>query len=143
MILTALRTYLLGKTAVTALIGERLFPVILPQGETLPAADMRQVGGTVTNTITGWTGHTQKQVVIDCYSDTEPDQAVAVAQAIRDCGLTGYRGLMGSGATRVFVHSVQLDDDIDLDTEGVEPASDNYRWVATVSFQIHYSGSPA
>lgn len=143
MILTALRAYLLGKTSVTDLIAERLFPVILPQGETLPAADLRQVGGGVTNTITGWTGHTQTQVVIDCYSDIEPDQAVAVAQAIRDCGLVGYRGLMGSGATRVFVHSVQLDDNITLDTEGVDPASDNYRWVATISVQIHYSGHPA
>lgn len=139
MILTALRTYLLTKTAVTNLIGDRIFPHVIRQGETIPAADMRLVTADPTNHITGWSGHTQARVVIDCYSDIEPDEAVAVAKAIRDCGLVGYRGLMGTGATRVFCSGCQLADNITLDTEGVDPASETYRWVATIALLIDYS----
>lgn len=139
MILTALRKYLLTKTAVTNLISERLFPHLLPQGTATPAADMRIVTNTPEGDITGWIGHSQARIVIDCYSDTEPDQAVAVAKAVRDCGLVTYRGFMGTGANRCFVKDCQLADDITLDTEGTDPASDAYRWVATIAVVVDYS----
>jgi hypothetical protein len=139
MILTALRQYLLSQSSVTDLVDQRIFPVLLPQGEPTPAVDIRQVGGTTTSDIEGWIGHTQTQVVIDCYSDDDPDQAAAVAAAIRDCGILRYRGLAGVGATRVFIHGALLDNNVTIDTEGVEPGSDRYRWVATLALRIDYS----
>lgn len=135
MILTALRDYLLTKTAVTNLVGQRVFPCVLPQGETIPAVDMRIVTADPTNTISTWTRHTQSRIVIDCYSDIEPDQAAAVAEAVRDCGIVGYRGSVGN----TFIHGVQLDDNITIDTEGVSPGSDAYRWVATIALLVDYS----
>lgn len=136
MILAALRTYFLANVTVTGLIGQRLFPHLLPQGETTPAADMRIVTADATNYIGGWTKMTQSRVVIDCYSDTSPDDAFAVAKAMRDSGIIGYRGTQSG----VFIHGAELDDDITLDTEGVAPGSEVFRYVATFALRVDHSG---
>ena len=138
MILATLRDYFLSHSAVSNLIGDRLFPHVIEQGVTMPAADMRTVGATPSNFISGWTKHTKGRVVIDCYSDTSPDAAFAVAKAMRDCGILGFRGATGTSPNRYFIHGVDLDDDITYDTEGVEPGSANYRHVMTFALSIDY-----
>lgn len=135
MILTALRNYLLSQASVSALVGDRIFPHIIDQGVVMPAADLRLLSPEPTNHMGGWSKHSQGQIVIDCYSDVEPDQAYAVAKAIRDCGMIDYRGTMGD----FFVAGIDLDNDITLDTENVEPGSANWRWVATLAVRIDYS----
>lgn len=136
MILTALRTYFLSRSAITDLLDNRLFIHQIQPGVAMPCADMRLVSSVAQNYIGGWTKMSQGRVVVDCYSEGTPDGAIALATAIRDSGIIGYRG----SSSGTFIHGVELEDDVSLDTEGVAPGSVNYRYVATVAFGVDYSG---
>lgn len=96
----ALRAVLLADTAVLAAITtsgvSRMYPGVLPQGETRPTI--------VHNLITEGTGYhmqgddglVQERVQIDCWAQSQ-DAAVALANLVFD-RLSGYRGTIAFGS---------------------------------------------
>jgi len=88
-----LRTYLQTKSTVTDLIGTRMFPRMLPQGESLPAIIFSVIGSTTENKITGASGGVRVVIQLDCYAETHI-QANDLAEQVR-LVLHGYTGAAG------------------------------------------------
>ena len=57
MIEQALFTHITTDSTIAALMGPRLFPNKIPQGQPLPAAEYQQEGGVRTHTMAGADGH--------------------------------------------------------------------------------------
>ncbi|WP_298491541.1 DUF3168 domain-containing protein [uncultured Maritimibacter sp.] len=95
----AFRGLVLSAPAVSALIGEALFLVAVPEGETTGDrwAIWQTVGGSDDRTLDGRSGLFETRVQIDAYGKGTPMQAVAVDRAIYDF-LADYRGAFGGVA---------------------------------------------
>lgn len=81
MIESDVRTYLIGNAGVAALIGDRCYPVELPQGATVPAVTYQRVFGTEGITHDGPSGLGRARLQLDCWADTY-SEAVGVSHAI-------------------------------------------------------------
>lgn len=90
---SAIRQYLIAQPAVNNLIAGRLYPMVLPQPPTLPAATYQRVSRSAVRDLTGvayWVSRFQ----FSCWAERYAD-AKAVAQAIREA-LEDYVGTMGT-----------------------------------------------
>ncbi len=103
----ALRTYVIGVTAVSALIGSRFYPLRIPENPTYPAVTYQRISGPRIRSHTGPSNLAYPRFQLDCYGATYLS-AKASATALR-VALDGYKGLMGT----VAVGSVLLMDDRD------------------------------
>lgn len=99
MIEYAVRRQLLDNAAVAALVGDRIYPLVIPQGESLPA---------ITYSIVATDEDTQEgdadtlaraRVQLDCWATTHK-QANDLARAVR-LALPTTTGAIGSGTNRV------------------------------------------
>jgi hypothetical protein len=88
-----LKDYLLEQPAISALIGDRVYPVRLPQGVTLPAVTYQRVAGGEDLTHSG-AGPARALVQVDCWANGY-DAALTLAAAVR-AALAGHRGAMGT-----------------------------------------------
>ena len=89
-----LRAYLVGKTSVTDEVGTRIYPGVLPQDATLPAAVYNVVFAEPHDVLTGSSGSVTSTVQVDIYSDSHISSNSA-GEAIR-LVTQGYSGSMGS-----------------------------------------------
>lgn len=137
MILGAIRDRILTSTEVTDLISRRLHPGNLPDREVIPAADMRIVGGTGEHFLDGSLGAYMSTITVDCYS-YDVLQADTIAMAIIRPGLVvGYRGVQSG----VNISGVKLSSGIRQYVEGVDPGSDRYRYVSSITIQVNWGTS--
>ena len=94
MIGTSLRTFLLADPTVSALVGgERIHPVLLPQGASEASVSYRRISGRGVHGTEGRLNLNGPRVQIDAYSRSA-DEASELADAIRD-RIDGYRGTVG------------------------------------------------
>lgn len=96
MIETSLRSYLLAQTSITSLVGQRIYPMRLPQGATLPAITYQVVFGTSTYSHDGDEDLGRRRFQLDCWASTYAD-SMNVAEAVR-AAINGHDGPMGSTA---------------------------------------------
>lgn len=89
-----IRTYLQTQSDVTAIIGTRMFPRVLPQGESLPAIVFSLVTSTSEHKITGASSGVRAIVQLDCYAETHI-AANDLSEKVR-LALHGYSGTAGS-----------------------------------------------
>lgn len=89
----ALAVWLTAQLPVAALLGDRLFPLVLPQACRLPAATYQRIGADIEYDLNGPGGLERPLVQIDCWADSFAE-ARGIAGAVRDV-LHGYYGLMG------------------------------------------------
>lgn len=109
MIEQGLVTYLLGQAGVSALIGNRLHDLVLPQSPTLPAIVWQRIGGAEHDVAQdGPTKLVSARFQFSCWARTLLE-AAQLAEALR-LALHGYQGPMGSDTA----HAVFLMDDRDL-----------------------------
>lgn len=107
-------------SAVTALVGDRIYASHLPQGVTYPALLVRFVGEGVDQHLRGRNGLQRDRVQVDAYaletSGSDPyGQANAVAEAVRGnglgttaTGLFGWIGTVGGSPPTARVRNVEL-----------------------------------
>ena len=67
---TGLYTALTGDAGVSALVGTRIYPEIMPQGVTYPAISYQRISTTRTNMLSGVDDFTQVRVQVDCWDDS-------------------------------------------------------------------------
>ena len=83
-------------SGVAAVIGDRFYPGLAPQGVTRPYCVYTRVASDPQNSLGGFTGNLERvRVQVDCYAETF-DSAVAIAAAVRaavDAGGTGIKGV--------------------------------------------------
>jgi len=102
-----LRTALVGATAVTSLVGTRIYPVLAPASASLPFVTWRRVGIQREQTLGNPMGVPRVTLEYNVYGTTY-DQARSVADAMRKV-LDGY----GGTADNTVVDQVSLENESD------------------------------
>lgn len=117
----ALRAFLLADGAIAAVVGTRVYPLRMPQGETQASIVYTRVSGEGDYTMQGPTGYARPRIQIDAWASSA-NAAVALSNLIRD-RLDGFRGVMGSGADAITVRGVFVADE----REGFDEAANLHR----------------
>ena len=99
MIEYAVRRQLLDNAAVAALVSDRIYPLMIPQGEPLPAITYSVVATDEDNQEGDADTLARARVQLDCWATTYK-QANDLARAVR-LALPTTTGAIGSGANRV------------------------------------------
>lgn len=106
-----LYTFLTTTAAIAALVGTRIYPLLIPLDATLPAAAYQRISGPFEAAHDGPTGLVRARIQITCVGATYA-AARAVAAAIVTAML-GYRGAMGDYTVSVPVIENVRDDRAD------------------------------
>ena len=125
----AIRGYLAGVSAITTLVGTRIYAVDLPQGVTLPAVTVQVFASEHLHDISGAAGLAFMRVRVTAHDDDLVD-ANTLADAIREA-LQGKSGTVGSE----FIQSVQCEGRVE---QRISPrdGSDQWRYQTSQSFRI-------
>ena len=93
---TGLYTVLTGDAGVSALVGTRIYPEIMPQGVTYPAISYQRVSTVRTAMLSGVDDFTQVRIVVDCWDDSYSGVkalAAAVKSALDDARVLGSQAI--------------------------------------------------
>lgn len=136
----ALCSYILTKSSVTSLIGSgsnaRLFALVLPQSCNLAdgaAATYRIISSTETSTLADRAGIVQSRVQITAYANTLA-AAMALARAIKNCGITTLKGLSGG----VDFRGVMIEEGINTYEESPTDGGETWRYIAEFDLRVSY-----
>ncbi len=88
----AIRAYLLTKSAVTDVGGQRIYCDAMPQNATLPAIEMTIVDEVPDMELSDVTGVTKSRVSLNCIAERRSTTR-ALAKAIRNCGVAAIKGV--------------------------------------------------
>jgi len=90
------RILLTADAGITALVGTRIYPQLLPQAPMFPAISYQVVSGFRETAMDGPAGVNRARLQFDCWASTYL-QAEAVANAVR-VAIDGFKGSIGSPA---------------------------------------------
>lgn len=90
-----LRALLLADSGISAIVGSRIYPVILEEGATFPALVYQRISGPRVQSLDGASGLAVLRIAISCYT-TLFATARDLAAKIRVL-LNGYRGTLSEG----------------------------------------------
>ncbi len=122
-------SYLINNFGIHALVGDRVYPLMMPQNCPLPAVIYQKISGERLHSLQGDTGYTTPVFQITSRADTY-SECKALAEQVR-LSLQNFTGLMG-GADGVDVGAVILMGEV----EGYEP--DTNSWYNHMDFKFHY-----
>jgi hypothetical protein len=117
---------LTGFAGLAALIGDRVYPVKLPQNVTLPAITYLKVSAIRASNFGVDTGDVRYRIQINCWSDKKPGEALGsntVAAQVK-AALKRYRG---GNFQESFLEN-EIDDDYDDDAENFRVIMDFIIW---------------
>lgn len=77
-------------SSVTGIVSNRIYPVLIPQGATLPAITYQRVSGWHEHTLQGYTGMENPQIQVDCWSNSY-STAKGLGLAVRDAVFASTR----------------------------------------------------
>jgi hypothetical protein len=103
MIVEDLTALLVGNAGVSALVGTRVYLMILPEGAVMPAIRYIRVARTTVDTMEG-TSYCGEKFQIECLAD-DPKTVELIAQAVRT--LVNFTGTQGATS----VHKIDIDDE--------------------------------
>ncbi len=113
LITQAIRSYLLGKSAVTAVVGTRIFPDFMPQSNsTFPCIVMLQISQTPAHTLATGAGYSESRLQIDIYA-AHASERDSLTEIVRN-ELQGFpvagetAGLAGTVTSVVYINSRDL-----------------------------------
>lgn len=136
---TAVRGYLAANAGVAALVSDRIYPDVLPQGYTV------KNGGALTYTIidtvhdhliNGLSGIARSRIEFASFSSTRAG-ANLIAETVRSSGLPGFTGAMGG----VFIESVMIDRGIQTLDERPTDGSQEHRYLTVFDYLFAYQES--
>lgn len=102
-----IKTKLNTDVTVTAILSTRIYPLILPQNPTLPAAQYAIIDGPPTDNLAGKAGLYRFELQIDIFANRYK-QAVEAENVVRK-SLQGYTNI-GSGNIQGIYHLMSSDD---------------------------------
>jgi hypothetical protein len=108
MIEKALFTRITSDSTIAALMGLRLFPNKIPQGQPLPAAEYKQKAGKRQQSMSGPLGMVDSQYTITCYG-VNYSVAKELSEAVRK-RLDGFRGIVEG----ITIDLIILIDELDV-----------------------------
>ena len=104
----AMRTRLLSVSAVTNLVGTRIYPLTLPQGVTLPAVRYQRISGNSDNYVAGTTGAAMARIQFDVFANS-----YASGEALREAIRQAIDPFTGT-SSGVIIHSCNAANHMDL-----------------------------
>jgi len=118
----ALVTLLLADVGFTAVCGERLFPVVIPQDVALPSVAYQRISGAREYALDGRSGLARPRIQFTCVGNRYSDARNA-ANALREV-LSGYRGTVDG----VWIQAAFLEneDDAFTDDSGLYSVQQDY-----------------
>lgn len=93
----ALKSYLLGDSAVAAIAGSRMYHVIASQGVTQPHIVFNRISGQGDHHMQGPSGLNRPRLQIDCWAQ-DADTAAALALAVK-ARIDGFKGAIAFGSS--------------------------------------------
>jgi len=136
---TAIRGYLAANGGVSAAVGSRIYPDVLPQGYSV------RNGGALTYTIidtvhdhliNGLAGIARSRIEFAAFASTRAG-ANLIAEAVRASSLQGFTGAMGG----VLVESVMIASGIQTLDERPTDGSQEHRYMTIFDYMIAYQES--
>lgn len=100
-----------GNIGVTALVDKRIYPLIVPQGVTMPAITYQQLSDTKIQTHSGPDTLLNTRLQIDCWSDKYTETS-AVKKAVR-LALAGFIGTVAG----IKISNIIMENSTDLDRQ--------------------------
>lgn len=129
----AFRTKLLSYNAVSAIVGQRMYPDVLVQGCQLPAIAYYVMSTDREHTLAGLSKAAHARISLDLYCTTRV-AASALSKAIRETGIDAFRGIV-SGYTFCGVEYVSGDEYMqEQPTDGNQTS----RYVCSFDVVVHY-----
>lgn len=125
MIVELARAVLLDDAAVTALVGERVYPVTMPDAPTFPLVVLTKVAGAGEYTMQGDAGLERARLQVDVHHDGGYEAMTALKRAVR-ARLSGFRGSVDSGPPCQIQASMCINDE-DLAAPSLERAGPRVR----------------
>ena len=132
--MAGVRGYLLSKTAITNVVGQRIYTDIMPQNATLPAIAFRKIPTRHEHTLSGCAGIAHCRLQFDCYAATRL-QANDIAESIRTTGIVEIKGVtFGCDIRGARVEQGQRNE-----IEYSKEDSDDHRYVPSLDLEVSYS----
>jgi len=103
----AVNTRMLGFSALTSLVGTRIYPLVVPQDVAMPAVAYQKISGIPQRAHTGFSGLHQDRFQMTCEAD-DYATAKAVEVALRHCW-DNYVGTQGG----VKIEAAQVTNSVD------------------------------
>lgn len=132
-VIKSVRTYLLTKTEITDLVGQRIEAKRLGQKQTIPAITMRVLTESYDHALDGLGGIVSTRIQFECFANTS-ETARSVADAVIWSGIDAIKGLY----TSLQIRSVMVEDGRreyeDEDTSG----GDYQRHVCAFDLMVHW-----
>jgi len=129
----ALRTYLLGTTAISNLIGTRCFPNVLPQNCTLPAVVYHVISATHAPGLAGIVDAGECRVQLDCHAATRlaaDGLSAAIVTRLKTLSAAGPTSI-GTGTHVTKVCDVEISGPRD-DQQPPADGSDEWTYISSV-----------
>ncbi len=130
MLAESLRDYLIADSGLSALVSERVHPVLLPQNSTLPAVTYQLISQDPLHTLDGPVNLNRPRVQFDVWADTYLEME-AVNDALRNA-LDGFTGGIGGSPPSLIVQGAFLVTERDLfesEPELFRRSADYFIWV--------------
>lgn len=131
---SSLRSYMLSKSAITSLIGQRMYPNELKQNANLPAVVYRVTNTEREHHISDASKLAHARVELYIFGATI-DSAEAVADAIRTCGMTSYRGTTGS----IFFNGIEITTGDSWIDDPPTDGNQSPRSIVNFDLMVHYT----
>lgn len=129
----AFRTKLLTYSAITALVGQRMYPDNLVQSATMPAIVYYKISTVRDHTISDVTKLAHSRIQMDCYGSSR-EGANDVAHALRNSGICAYVGT----TSLIFICGVQIDSGESYSFDTPTDGSQVLRYITSFDFLVHY-----
>lgn len=133
-IAVAVRSFLLGKTAITDIIGQRMYTDMLPQAATLPAVEMEKLFTTHDHELSNYAGLAHARLQFRCYASTRL-VANSIAEAIRASGIATQKGTTGGADIR----GARMEEGMSYVVNTARDGGDEHRYVSTIDLQVDYT----
>lgn len=131
---SAIRSFLLSRTMLTALIGQRMYPDVMPQDATMPSVCYYRFSTERTHDISSCTRSASTRVRFDCFASTRAT-ADDIATAIRLSGITEFTGNIGN----INVQGVRIDGGEIYSQQPPTDGNQVHRYVTSFDLMVNYS----
>ena len=132
-VVVSTRTYLLTKTAITDIVGQRIYADKLPQKATLPALVLKIQSERYDHALDGLSGIVATRIQVECYADTRLTSN-ALADAVIWCGIDQIKGTY----TDINIRGVMVEDGRRSYEDDETGGGDDARYVSQFDFQVHW-----
>jgi len=130
---SALRTKLLTYSSISTVVGQRIYPDVLPKNATMPAVILWRISTNRDHTVSDVTRSAHSRVQVDCYATTRAS-VDSLALAIQQSGICSYQGTTDG----VKFNGVEIDSGDQHEHEPPTDGNQVHRYKTSFDFMVHY-----